>query len=117
MAITASAKITAVDFITEEDQKSDNPTIWKVRPLDGQQYMGIMAEANSDDDGMMSFSERTMKKTLKYGFIGWSNFSDEDGKAIKFSQMSFGRVPVTELTKIFSEIIRLSSLSEDEAKN
>lgn len=117
MAIIAQAKITEHEYIIEDDRDSDNPTKFRLQPMDGQQYMGVMAEANMDDDGMMSFSETTMKKTLKYGLIGWSNFVDEDGKDVKFSRNTVGRVPVTVLTELFSEIIRMSSVSDDETKN
>jgi len=117
MAIVASAPITDVEYIVEEDREDENPTRFKLKPLDGQQYMGVMAEGNIDDDGMMSFSESTMKKTLKYGLIGWDNFTDAESKAIKFSRLNFGRLPVGVLTELFSEIIRMSSLNEEDSKN
>jgi len=118
MAITAAqAKIDKVDYVIESDRGSENPTTFKLKPMDGQQYMGVMAEANMDQDGMMSFSERTMKNTLKYGLVGWDNFPDEDGKDVKFSRLAFGRIPVAELTELFSQIIKMSSVSEDEGKN
>jgi len=117
MAIVAQAKVLESDYIIESDRDSETPTIFKLKPMDGQQYMGVMAEANMDQDGMMTFSERTMKNTLRYGLVGWNNFPDEEGKEVKFSRHNFGRIPVTELTELFSEIIRISSISEDESKN
>ena len=117
MAIVASAPITQVKFIVEDDREDENPTKFDLKPLDGQQYMGVMAEGNLDKDGMMSFSESTMKTTLRYGLVGWENFDDADGKKVKFSRLNFGRLPVGVLTEIFSEIIRLSSLDEDDSKN
>jgi len=117
MAITALKKIIKTDFTTEDDRKSENPTIFKLNPMDGLQYMGVMAEGNIDTDGMMTFSERTMKTTLRYGLVGWSNFNDEHGKEIKFSRHSFGKLPVGVLTEIFSEIISISSVDEEDSKN
>jgi len=117
MAIIAQAKITEMDYIIEDDRESESPTVFKIRPLDGQQYMGVMAEANMTSDGDMTFSESTMKKTLRYGLTGWNNFPDADGKDVKFSRVNFGRIPVEGLTELFSEIIRVSSMSEDETKN
>jgi len=117
MAITASAPITEVEYIVEDDREDENPTRFKLKPMDGQQYMGVMADGNIDQDGLMSFSERTMKNTLRYGLVNWDNLHDAEGKAIKFSRLNFGRLPVGVLTELFSEIIRLSSLSEDDSKN
>lgn len=117
MAIVASGKLTESTYIIEEDRDDEEPTTFKLKPMDGQQYMGVMAEGNLDNDGMMSFSERTMKQTLRYGLVGWDNFNDAEGKAVKFSRMNFGRLPVTVLTELFSEIINISSLSEEDSKN
>lgn len=117
MAIIARGKITEVIFITENDRESEDPTKFTLKPMDGVQYMGVMAEGNIDADGMMSFSERTMKSALRYGLVGWDNFNDGDGKKVKFSRLQFGQLPVEVLTEIFSEIISISTVDEDDSKN
>ena len=116
MAITALNKVSTANFILESDD-GDEPTIWKLKPMDGQQYMGVMAEGNETPDGGITFSNRTMRDKLQYGLVGWDNFKDADEKDIKFSRMNFGRIPVEALTVIFSEIIKRSSPDEDEIKN
>jgi len=117
MSIKALEKIIASDFITEGDKDDDEPTKFKLKAMDGQQYMGVMAEGNETPEGNITFSDRTMRFTLKHGLVGWSNFNDADGKEIKFSRLNFGRIPVGTLTEIFTEIINRSSPDEDDSKN
>lgn len=117
MAIQALGKLLTVDYITKDDLEDAAPTIFKLKPMDGKQYMGVMAEANITTDGDMSFSQRTMNGTIDHGLVGWSNFKDGDGKNIPFSKANFGQIPVGVLTELFSEIITMSSGTEEDSKN
>ena len=77
MAITAQPKITNSDYIIEDDRESEEPTVFKLRPLDGQQYMGVMAEGNMDGDVDVDGSDASIFKA-GFGRSGFQNPCNEE---------------------------------------
>lgn len=99
-------------FTPEAEADNETPTRFKLKPLDGQQYMAVMLETKADEDGNLSLSSAGMNLALKHGLVGWENLGD-----VPFSKNSFGRIPALELIGIASEIVRRSTLAEEQVKN
>lgn len=95
-----------VDFTLPDDQ--DNPTIFKVRPLTGAEYMRCMcyARATNVDPGNASVS---MEMAIRTGLVGWQNFGDAE-----FSEDSpaenVKRLNDVQFAALGNEILRLSRL-------
>lgn len=117
MSITAISKLIAEDYIPQSDIDSDNPTKFRLRPLNGMQYMEVMSELIRNDDGQLRISGKGMKMALQYGLIGWSNFRDEDGNELKFNILNVEKIPPVILSELASEIISRSEIGEEERKN
>lgn len=117
MAITAISKLTAEDYIAQSDREDESPTRFRLRPLNGLQYMEVISELSRGDDGQLRISGKGMKLALQYGLVGWSNFRDSDGKEIKFNPVNVEKIPPVILSELAGEIINRSEIGEDERKN
>ena len=117
MAITAISRLIAEDYVTEGDRGSDEPTSFSLKPLNGMQYMEVIAELKTNGDGEASLTGEGLKLAIKYGLVGWKNFCDEDGANLKFNKLSVTFIPPTILAELASEIISRSEVGAEERKN
>ncbi len=100
------------DWFTPDSEKDETmPTRFKIKPLDGEQYMSVMLETKTDPDGNLSLSSAGMNMALKYGLVGWENFDTP------FSKANFGKIPAIVLISIASEIVNRSTLGGEQEKN
>ena len=117
MAITAISRLTTKDYVTEGDKDSDDQTVFKLKPLNGLQYMDVIAELRTDENGEAGLTGKGLGLAIKYGLAGWENFNDEDEKELKFNKLNVSKVPPIVLTELAGEIINRSEAGGEERKN
>jgi hypothetical protein len=117
MPITAISNLTPEWYTPECEKGVDDPTRFKLKPLDGKEYMEIMSEFRREESGEFTISSRGLHAALKYGLVGWENFMDSHGKDVKYSPHNLGKVPPIILQELAGEIINRSELGETERKN
>lgn len=117
MAIQAISQLVVSDYIHPSEEGEENPTVFKLRPLNGLVYMEVMNELSRNEDGSFKVAGHGLNLILKHGLIDWVNFNDENGKAIPFNTINLARVPPTILTHIANEIVRRSETGAEERKN
>ena len=117
MEITAISKLTTADYIPENDKESSEPTAFKLKPLNGMQYMEVIAELKTDENGEASLTGKGLGLAIKFGLAGWDNFCDEDGKNLKFNRLNIVKIPPIILTELAGEIINRSEVGAEERKN
>jgi len=103
---TAIEVISEQEFVSELDEKEDNPTRWKIKRLDGVQYIEV-CRAGAVDYNL----------AIMYGLVGWENFNDFDGNPVKYSAANIKRIPPLYLQDIGFEIMLKSELKGDARKN
>lgn len=110
------------DFISQYD-KEEPKTIWKLGPLDSDIFDLLGEDKNP---------LRLMADAVRFGLKGFENFKDGFGNAVKFDTVSrpVGRdnckvvadhimriLPPQLKTELGTEILKMSKLDEEEAKN
>lgn len=105
--------VVAPFWFTPEDQRDDpNPTRFQLKALDGKQALEVLSGVHGG-----SMSPECVNSCLKYGLVGWENFTEADGKPIKFVPTNYGRIPPETLSEIIGVIIDHTQLGEDDKKN
>lgn len=118
MAIKAISTIKPDWYTPQCEEGEDEPTRFKLKPLDGTQYLDVMSEVTTSLDGDIQVTGRGLKLAAKWGVVGWENFSDpETGKEIKYSAVNVPRVPPVILSELVGVILERSELGEDQTKN
>lgn len=117
MAIAAVRGLVSEFYTPEQDCDEEEKTAFEIKPLNGLIAMEVLADGRTDENGNLHLSAAAMNKALRHGFVGWRNFNDEIGKAIKFSVANFHRVPPMELNNIVNKIVNISQLTGEEIKN
>ena len=116
MAITAISNLAPFDYVPELDRDSESPTTFKLKPLNGMQYMEVISELKSDG-GETRLSGKGMHLAINHGLVGWDNFSDDNGKAVKFNPANINKIPPIVLAELAGEIVSKSELGVTETKN
>lgn len=116
MTITALSGLVEQEYIPEDDKDSENPTVFRLKPLNGMQYMEVMSEVKRVGD-FLRVSGDGLKLAIKYGLVGWKDFYDENGKDVKFNPHTVLRVPSDVLAELADKIISISRLEGTEIKN
>lgn len=114
-------KITALNDFSARwwsppDQENDPPVSFQIRPLDGEQY-GEMAQYVRTIDGQQRFGHEAVKLALRYGLMGWRNLRGADGKELEHNLERHACLPLDVRMLVFVQILEISSLDEDQAKN
>lgn len=115
--IQAIPQLIAINYTPRADQGSDNPTTFKLRPLDGLQYMEVMHELTESKGSGVRISAAGKLLALKYGLADWNNFNDAQGNAIPFSPVNFKLIPPVILNELAIEIMNRSEFGEGDQKN
>jgi len=122
MGIRAISLAETKEIISQFDK--ENPkTKWIIGPLDSEIYDLIGEDKNP---------LRIMSDAVRFGLRGFENFTDAEGKPVKFDTVSrtYGLynykvvsdsimkiIPPQVKTELGAEILKISRLSEEEAKN
>lgn len=94
----------------------DRPTRYKLKPLDGLQFMEIMTHGEHTALGEFVPTHLGRVLTLRYTLKDWENL-DHNGKADKFSIAALHHVPGHHLIECANHIIEVSAPGADDAKN
>lgn len=117
MPITAIDNLSPSWYTPECEKDEENPTRFNLRPLDGLEYMEVIAEVTKLESGDFSISSRGMQKAIRSGVVGWENFLGSNGKDIKFSPHNINKIPPLILQELASEVIERSELGAEAEKN
>lgn len=114
MTITLYSKLTPVDYIPISEREADTPTTFKLKPLNGAEYLDVMCHMVNDENGGQRLSRTGLEKIMRYGVKGVNNLIDENGKPInKVKPDMFGPILLSEIA---SEIMSISEVDEQEKK-
>ncbi len=105
----------APEWWTPEGQEQQNPTRFKIRPLDGAEY-GEVADHLSVEGTRFFISAKGREVALRYGLEDWENFANSKGP-IEFSEENKRYIPTKIRGLIVTRIMKISQLSGDEVKN
>jgi len=98
-------------FTPEHQEKEDNPTRFKIKPLDGESFTNLYLML----DGTRLTGD-SVSYALRMGLVGWENYMDSKG-AVAFSLHNARNIPMLDRIAIASEIYSISMLSEAQVKN
>lgn len=102
---TARQLIADQEFVSKEDH-DEVKTTWVIRSMSAFEWVTATNSGKVDWNYMVSTC-----------LTGWTNFRDESGSNIEFSANSMGMIPPLIFQDIATEIMRISSMTEDERKN
>jgi len=117
MALTLNTNIVPTWYTLSSDEDDAAPAKFKLKPLDGEQYIEVFAESEMSRNGDIKLNGLGLKLALRYGVVGWENIDDERGKAIKFSIHNIKKFPMEVLSELATEVVNRSTPDEDELKN
>ena len=112
------AKNMSPDWYTpESEEDEEKPSKFKIKPLNGEQFMEVVADSETDRSGDIRLNGRGLKLALRYGIIDWENIEKENGIPLKFSVHNLKLLPMEVLSDLASEIVNRSAMEDDETKN
>ncbi|MCP4477835.1 MAG: hypothetical protein GY818_07065 [Planctomycetaceae bacterium] len=104
-------------FTPSGEIDEETPTRFKIKPLNGFDFLEFCTEARILANGAMVPNKKGTEIALKAGLIDWENFVDHQEKAIKFSVHNFKLLPAEVLSELVGAIVSQSSTDEDDEKN
>lgn len=117
MSITITSGLVEEQYIPISEKESENPTSFTLSPLDGMQYMEVIAELKRDEEGTFRISPKGLQFALKYGLKGWVNLTNNTGENIVFNEFNKRFLPARILAELANKIVDISELGESERKN
>ena len=115
--ITALSNIAAEFYTPTTEIDEENPTRFKLKPLNGIDYMNVITESGTNADGNFVLSASSGQRALKSGLVDWENFTFADGKDVKFSIHNFKLIPAEILAELIGQIMSISSTDASAEKN
>ena len=104
-------------FTPSGQEDSESPARFKLKPMDGMQFVDFCSEAKILPNGGMVPTRKGSEIAFKACLIDWENFVDQNEKPIKFSPHNFKLIPAEIISEIVGEITSRASMSEDDEKN
>jgi hypothetical protein len=117
MSIVITSGLVKENYISKFDTGSDNKTTFELMPLNGFQYMEVMAEMRRNEDGDYRITVKGLRLAIKFGLIDWSGLLDPDGSEINFNKDNISKLPSLVLSDLSGKIIDISELGDTERKN
>lgn len=112
MAIKPLQGITPEWFTPKSEEDSENPTRFRIKPLNSEQLDYVMEGAAMGQNGdVVDISARGKTYALRHGLLEWENFD------CKFSHANFSKLPWPVRTEIAWKIVEISFMPEEAAKN
>ena len=106
------------DWYTPASEKdSEKPARFKLKPLDGMQYVELCGEAKFTESGGMVPTRKATEIALKAALVDWENIDEANDRPLKFSPHNFKHLPAEILSELVNEILIRSTLTEDDSKN
>jgi len=114
MGIVAVDPKGKIEYIPESEKGEDNPTKFFYTPMT-EREKADMAMSVSLGDGQIP---KTIMSALVFQHVvGWENFNDAEGNAVKFSRDNISRLPWEIMMEIGAKIFETSGFLETERKN
>lgn len=85
-----------------------------IKPLNGPQMLEVQPFYNTDK---MTVEGPGLMIAVRCGVQGWKNIANGKGEEILFHAGRLDNLPVEILSELGAEILRISTLDEDEVKN
>lgn len=106
-------------FTLPEDEGSDSPTEFHLKPLSGADTMEIMPHTELFDDGnSIKITPDGLRMLIKKGLINWKNVRDSEGNDLPFNQDNIERLSLFAFKDIGTEIFnRTQIMPEDKKKS
>jgi hypothetical protein len=95
----------------------DRPTRYRIKPLDGLQFMEVMTHGEHTADGGFIPTHLGRIMVLRMCLKGWENLDLKNGDPAKFTRQAFHFAPGHHLIEIANHAIEISSPGADEEKN
>jgi len=114
MKIAALEGLTPTWF-TPPDQDTDAPVRFRIRPLNGSEF-GEVSDYLTLQSGRYYIKNAGRDVALNLALVDWENFNDSKGP-VAFSREAIARIPYPVRVALVSQILELSSLPEEHAKN
>lgn len=112
MPIAIDPKAT-VDYILESDRACDHPTIFKLKPLTGSEWLRLLARhskgAEVAPDFVVSLAEACV--------VGWSDFLDARGKPVPFKRGDLSALSPAHIGELGAECMKMHRVTEADEKN
>lgn len=115
MAIQLREKLAASWYTPKSEEGEAAPSRFRVKPLDGAQYMEVLGEVEFRD-GNPIITAKGLRIAALQGVVGWENVPGADGEA-EFSPSRLRQLPANVLLELGQEVIVRTELGADAEKN
>lgn len=97
------------------DEPEDNPTRWRIKPLNGEELTEVQISNkvvgfDNNGDPIVQTDARSVALALKFGLIGWENFSDGEND-IEYSEVNKKYISFEDRLALSWEIVKNSNMS------
>lgn len=106
------------EWFTPEDQVGDeSPTRYKLKPLNGLDFMAVAQHGTVDDEGSFTPNHKGRLLLLTHGLKDWENVIDDKGEPLGFNLARIKFIPTTHLVEISNDLLLKSALGAQAEKN
>ena len=97
-----------------EEDNNEQATQFFLQPLTGPQLLDVQPHFDLEK---MTVRGPGLVIALRYGLKGWKNLTNREGVELPFAAASIDFLPSEIIAELGGEIIRVSTLDEDDIKN
>lgn len=117
MAVQALTGLVAEWFTPSDQADDDAPARYKIKPLNGFQFMEVAQHGVIGTDGSFTPNHKGLLMLLHYGLKDWENVLDHEGNALPFNLQRTKFIPTPHLVECANEILGRSALEAEAEKN
>lgn len=117
MAIKTWRGLAPTWYTPVSEEGSEDPARFKLKPLNRAELDMVFEGRTTDSEGNLILTARGIEHALRVGLVDWENVLDENDKPLKFSIANFRYLPWAIGQELAGELVNMSFLAEDEAKN
>lgn len=115
MTIKATEGLAASWYTPRSERKNGKvASQFFIKPLNGPQMLEVQPFYNTDK---LTVEGPGLMISVRFGVKGWKNIANENGEDILFHAGRLDHLPVEILSELGAEILRISTLDEDDIKN
>ncbi len=117
MAIKTWRGLAPTWYTPVSEEGSEDPARFKLKPLNRADLDMVFEGRTTDSEGNLILTARGIEHALRVGLVDWENVLDENDKPLKFRIANFRYLPWAIGQELAGELVNMSFLAEDEAKN
>ena len=106
----------APEWYTPPGQDEENPTRFKVRPLDGAEFGEVADAVKFTDTGSPYITSAGRDRALVLALTDWENFNDSKGPML-YTRNNMRLIPHETRVAIVNRILAISTLTGEQEKN